>query len=77
MVVNLVNLVLAILVNLVSVVHLVHLANWILDIWSSWICFTIQKTRKYFIETKVFTKIPMVFKNLFQCVREKGQIKKN
>ena len=56
--------------------HLVHLANWILGFWifgSSWIYFTVQRTRKHFIETKIFIKIPIVFKTLFQSVRERVQ----
>ena len=68
--VHLLNLVLAILVNLE---HLVHLANWILDIL---IKLDIQKTRNYLTETKTFHKIPMVFKNLLQSVREKFIVKK-
>ena len=54
MVVHLVNLVLTILVILVNVVHLVHFTNLILITLDN---FTIQKTRKYSIEDKIFIKI--------------------
>ena len=50
--------------------NLVHFANWILAIFTN---FTIQKTRKYFIEAKILIKISLVLKNLFQSVREKIQ----
>ena len=76
MVVHLVNMVLPILVNLVNVVHLVHLVEWILDIWGKLDMFYYPKDRKYFIETKIFIKILIVFKNLFQSVREKVQSSK-
>ena len=33
--------------------------------------FTIQRSRKYFIETKPFIKISFVLQNLFRSVREK------
>ena len=71
--VHLVILVLTILVNLVNLEHLVHLANWILDILFK---LDIQKTRNYLTEIKTFHKIPMVFKNLLQSVREKFTVKK-
>ena len=73
MVVHLVNMVLAILVNLVNVVHLVHLAKWILDIWAKLDTFDYTKDKKYLIETKIFIKIPFLFKGLFQSVRGKVQ----
>ena len=41
-----------------------------------WKCFTIRKTRKYFTETKIFIKISIVFKKVFQIVREKDKIEK-
>ena len=74
----LVNMVLAILVNLVNImlcIWFILLSGfWIFG--AGWICFTIQKTRKYFIETKIFIKIAIVLKNLFQSVREKVQSRK-
>ena len=42
----------------------------------SWICFTIQKTRKYLTETKAFIKIPIVLKNLFQALEKNSELKK-
>ena len=34
----------------------------------------IQKIRKYLTETITFIKIPIVFKNLFQSVKEKLRV---
>ena len=36
----------------------------------------LSKERKYFTETKIFIKISIIFKNLFQSVREKIKIEK-
>ena len=36
--------------------------------------FTLQKTRKYLAETKTLIKIPIVFKNLFESIREKLRV---
>ena len=70
---NLVNLNLAIFTNLANLANLIpaifanfaNLAN-----------FRYPKTRKYFTETKIFIKISIVVKTLFQSVREKIKIEK-
>ena len=36
----------------------------------------IQMTRKYLTETKIFIKISIIFKNLFQSMREKLKVEK-
>ena len=84
---NLANLVLAILANLVNLANLINLANFLnLDNLANLVLaifdnlamfywgFTISKTRKHFTETKIFIKISIVFKNLFQSVRAKIKI---
>ena len=87
---NLANLVLAILANLVNLANLANLinlanflnldnlANLVLAIFDNLAMFywgfTISKTRKHFTETKIFIKISIVFKNLFQSVRAKIKI---
>ena len=38
--------------------------------------FHYPQNKKYFTETKIFIKIKIVFKNLFQSVREKIRIEK-
>ena len=53
---------------LVHLVHFVHLVIANLD------NFTIKKSRKYFIETKTFIKISIIFKNLFKSIREKLKV---
>ena len=50
-------------------VILVHSANWIHTIFKN---FTIQKTRKHLIETK----IPIIFKNLFKVIEKNKECKK-
>ena len=68
------------LVNLVHFVYLanwiliilVQLANWILTIWVSWM-FYYPKDRKLFHRIKIFIKILIILKNLFQSVRKNSE----
>ena len=59
------------LVNLVRMIHLINMLLAILD------NFTLQKTGKYLKETETLIKIRIVFKNLFQSIREKLRVEKS
>ena len=73
---NLADLILAIFVNLANLAIPCYLPlpfTILFTIFSlSLAIFCYPKIRKYFIETKIFIKISIVFKNLFQSVREKN-----
>ena len=58
------------LVNLVDTIHSINVVLAILD------NFTLQKKRKYLTETKTSIKIPIVFKNLVESIREKLRVEK-
>ena len=53
---NFANSIHLVITTLVHLVHLVNLVNLVLAIFDN---FTVQKTRKYSIETKILTKLPI------------------
>ena len=74
--VNLANLLILVIAIFANLVNLVNLANLVLAICVNFDMSYYLKNNKIFHKTKIFMKISIVFKNLFQSVREKIKIEK-